>query len=67
MAIALATNWNWLYSTDKVAELERLGLDLTSNVVPLEPHLYYNPEGVQAYYLMLRYSARQRYYVAKKG
>jgi len=65
VAIALATNWNWLYSTDKVAELERLGLDLTSNVVHLEPHLYFNPKGVKGYYIMLR-DNRQRYYVAKE-
>ena len=64
MAIALAANWNWLYSTDRVAELESLGLDLTSNVVPLEPYLYFNPEGINRYYLMLSHRDL-RYFLAK--
>jgi len=64
VAIALAGNWNWLHSTERVKALESLGLDLTSNVVPLEPYLYFNPIGVNRYYLKLRHR-KLRYFVAK--
>ena len=51
-AIALAENWH--RETPVMSRMEGLGIDLSSNVLPSLPYLYFNPAGVEKFYRELR-------------
>jgi len=55
ITVAIALQANWDSESHVRRRMEKLGLDLTSNVVPHDPHMYFNPAGVEKYFRELRH------------
>lgn len=64
ITVAIGLQGNFDSESRVRTKMEQLGLDLTSNVVPHEPHMYFNPAGVENYYRELRHRDL-RYFKAK--
>lgn len=59
--MALAIPGLWAYENSVSNELKRLDIDLTTNLVPDEPHRYLKQAGVESYYKELRDSTSEAF------